>query len=658
MDRGDVERGTRWTRSAAWGAFVALLYFLGARLGLQTVVHPEGIAILWPASGVLLGCLLVTPMRAWPWVLAPVAAVLYLANASSGNPPLLSLGLTLANLAESTLAAALVLRLRRRVPRMDDLADVFVLVVVAVLVVDPATALVGAGAVHWGASAPFWDAWRMWVISNGLGMLVVTPVVLMVQGAGRYPGVPGTRLRTEAPLAAAVLFASTLMIFVVPPDAIPAYLTRPHPIIPMLVIIALRFGAWGACVGSTGVAVIAIAGVVRHGGPFEIIPGGMAETVLATQIFIAVAAATAWIVAAMSAERVRTVDELRASRRSLERSQQVAHIGSWEWDIERNTVVWSEEMKRIFGIDPSTVSGDLDAIVAGSIHPDDAASVQAANERVARGGDALDVEYRVVRRDGTVRHVWAVPGDRDVGPDGRVRKLSGIVQDISARHATEERLRAYAETQRVLLSEVNHRVKNNLSAIIGVIHLEEDRAARSGQEDAVRILRQLDLRVRALATTHSLLSAAEWKPVRLDDLCRRILAGSLVAAPAPGGRAAVTDSGVRVDARQAHDLALVMNELATNSTKHSSRPDGVALAIAVDIAAEGDSIRMTYRDDGPGFPAEILRGLPAGGTTGLDLVRGIVTRNLRGTLELENRAGALAIIRFPGFIEGDHHVIA
>jgi len=135
---------------------------------------------------------------------------------------------------------------------------------------------------------------------------------------------------------------------------------------------------------------------------------------------------------------------LGVSEQALERSQAVAHVGHWTWDTQTNRVYWSDEMKRIFGVDPQTFAGDLDAVIQQTIHPDDWERVFRINEAVLKEGRPAETEYRVIWPDGSVHVIWAVPGERVMDATGNIIQLSGIVQDITVRAAAEELVRLQA----------------------------------------------------------------------------------------------------------------------------------------------------------------------------------------------------------------------
>ena len=110
--------------------------------------------------------------------------------------------------------------------------------------------------------------------------------------------------------------------------------------------------------------------------------------------------------------------------------------------------------------------------------------------------------------------------------------------------------------------------------------------------------------------------------------------------------ASVSPSPVRVTSDQAHNLALVINELATNAAKHASgEGEHDTAQITVQIALDEDGmVRCEFRDDGPGYPEDVLR--LERHNVGLDLIKNIVCQSLRGELSLHNDHGAVTIIRF------------
>ena len=134
--------------------------------------------------------------------------------------------------------------------------------------------------------------------------------------------------------------------------------------------------------------------------------------------------------------RAAAVQNLRRSERNLNEAQRISHIGSWEWDLATDTAQRSDELHRIYGVEPGEVPGVTEAFLA-FVHPDDRERVR-ASERAALSGDAqYALDYRVLRPDGTVRHVR---DQAEVVRDeaGAPVRLIGTVRDVTEQVAAEE----------------------------------------------------------------------------------------------------------------------------------------------------------------------------------------------------------------------------
>ena len=95
-------------------------------------------------------------------------------------------------------------------------------------------------------------------------------------------------------------------------------------------------------------------------------------------------------------------DPLRQMEELLNESQQVAGVGSWEWNAAENRVLWSDELYRIFGLEPQSIPGTFEGYLE-RVHPEDRERVQSAVQSALRDGSSFDHEERIVRADGSVR---------------------------------------------------------------------------------------------------------------------------------------------------------------------------------------------------------------------------------------------------------------
>jgi len=161
-------------------------------------------------------------------------------------------------------------------------------------------------------------------------------------------------------------------------------------------------------------------------------------------------------------ERQALARKLEESNARLEEAQRVAHVGHWEWDLQTNVIVWSDETYRIFGLTPQERPMDL-ATNRGMVHPDDRESLYGGVDADLSAGASPIAEFRIVRPSGEIRVVRAVtskrwsspPIDSNSQPPERTRKLFGTVQDITEHKRAEEERRALARD----LQESNSRLE-------------------------------------------------------------------------------------------------------------------------------------------------------------------------------------------------------
>jgi len=138
-------------------------------------------------------------------------------------------------------------------------------------------------------------------------------------------------------------------------------------------------------------------------------------------------------------ERKQVEEALWKNQIMLARTEKIANVGSWEWDIAPDHVRWSDELFRLFGRDPAAGAPSF-AEHANLYVPEDMQRLQQAVQRCVADGTPYELELRAVRPDGTIRYcVGRGKAERD--QDGVIRHLAGSMQDITDRKQAEERLR-------------------------------------------------------------------------------------------------------------------------------------------------------------------------------------------------------------------------
>jgi PAS domain S-box-containing protein len=147
----------------------------------------------------------------------------------------------------------------------------------------------------------------------------------------------------------------------------------------------------------------------------------------------------------------RAEEALRESEGRLNRAQEIAHLGGWELDLVNNRLTWSNEVYRIFGLQPQEFGATYEAFLE-AVHPDDRAAVNAAySGSVGERRDNYEIEHRVVRKStGEIRLVHErCEHVRD--ESGQIIGSIGMVQDITERKRMEEELRQSGEKSRLLI---------------------------------------------------------------------------------------------------------------------------------------------------------------------------------------------------------------
>lgn len=313
-------------------------------------------------------------------------------------------------------------------------------------------------------------------------------------------------------------------------------------------------------------------------------------------------------------ERREAEQRLRDSEERLRLATEAADVGFWDVDLVNDLLIWPASVKAMFGISPD-VPVSLDDFYAG-LHPDDrdetSAAFAAAADPAARA--LYDVEYRTVgKEDGVIR--WVAAKGRGVfDAGGRCVRVIGVAVDITDRKRAELH-------QRLLVNELNHRVKNTLAIVQGLAQ----QSFKGGRElPAAR--HAFEGRLAALSAAHNLLTRENWEAVSIH----RIVSDAIAPYRRDGGSAFTVDGPeLLLGPKTAVSLALAVHELATNAVKYGalSSPAG---SVAIDWRVVDGRLRLTWRErDGPrvepptrrGFGSRMIeRGLAAelGGTVGID----------------------------------------
>jgi two-component sensor histidine kinase len=204
-----------------------------------------------------------------------------------------------------------------------------------------------------------------------------------------------------------------------------------------------------------------------------------------------------------------------------------------------------------------------------------------------------------------------------------------------------EQARDDADIKAALLQELNHRVRNNLAAISGFLEMELSRAEPGPAQD---VLQRATARVRSMAIVHDVLASHENQLAPFRDVAER-LARTIQPFYDPHMQAATTVTGdaLLIPPEQVSPLAMVLNELLTNSFRHAFLP-GHTGSVDVTLCEKLRSYQMTVRDTGIGLRNDQET---AGRRSGQQVVRRIVGSYLKGTCTWVSDNGTTVVVEFP-----------
>jgi PAS domain S-box-containing protein len=472
------------------GLLIAV-YFAAGRLGLSLAFVNASASAVWPPTGIAVAALLVLGTHTWP----AVAAGAFLVNLSTSGVVAASAAIAVGNTLEALAGAWLARRFARGVAAFDRTPDILRFVL-AVMVAAAIAATIGVTALMATGLAPTRDAssiWITWWLGDAVGALIVTPLLILwtrPRTVGR-----SQRRGVEAGALVACVLVVSWIVFSGSPAGVANY-PLAFLVIPTLLWSAFRFGARETATAATVVAGIAIEGTLRGFGPFA--RSSANESLLLLQAFIGVTTVMMLSVAAEVKRRrasetelralnhvlekrvtARTEELLRANDRLLE-AQQVAHVGSWEWDVTSNTLWWSEELYRIFGLDPGDITG-YEAFLA-RVHPDDRDLVDTTVQQAMVDGRSFTYDHRIVKSDGSIRVIHAA-GRVVATPAGQPIRMTGIGHDITDRKKAEEARAALIREQAArheaeevsrakdtFLAVLSHELRTPLNAALGWAH--------------------------------------------------------------------------------------------------------------------------------------------------------------------------------------------
>lgn len=456
------EHGRR--RGLAAAVLVLVLYLLLALLGRELGFF-GALSVWFPPAGLALAV-----GYLWGWRALPLVAV---AEFTSGivvfgiadTFTLPQMAINALGYATVYVTAAAVLRGRDVARRMEDLDASLPLLLMLLVASTLAAATFGVGMQSWAGlelSTPYARSVVIWWLGDTIGIATVFPVALLavaVQASG-WDRLPSNLRKGHPVTTAATLLLPTLLavgVLAAEADAVGLLFVVIVPV----AVVAVRHGASGMALATMAFS----PGATWAANTFSP-PAGFDRVDL--QLLLLGVIAAGHLVGVTVDDRARVYAELAANQAHLSQAQALAGMGSFRYDVATDTSTWSSGLYRLYGRTPDAEPVTFDDYLAG-VHPDDRARVAEVVSALLASPDSVEHEYRIVRADGTQRRVEARVRSR-VDDTGRVTRLVGTCQDVTARKAADDALRAAIIREQRAAEEIarSERLQNDL--LVGVSH--------------------------------------------------------------------------------------------------------------------------------------------------------------------------------------------
>jgi PAS domain S-box-containing protein len=557
---------------------LALAYFGAAKLGIELSVARGLITPVWAPTGIAIAALFLGGTRLWP----AVAVAAFLVNATSGADVPVAALIAVGNTLEAVVGSTLLRRARLR-PTLDRIRDVAALILLAA-VISPVVAATNGVTTLWLfddlAGAAYDSQWLLWWVGDAMGALIVAPLIL-VWSTRPYRNLDRARI-VEALVWLGLLVGLSFLVFLA------GFWRYPHLLFPVLIWATLRFAQLGAVTGSFVVTALAVVGAVEGSTP--IAERSTTEIVQILEGMLGAVAVSLLVLGAVLAERVGAEERFAGVLTNLNEAQRLAHIGSWEWDIERNRVTWSDELFRIYGLEPQATEVTFESYLE-HIHPDDRDLVRENVQRAYAGGDPFVFEHRLVTSDGTVK--WNQSRGHVITDErGAPARMVGTAQDITERKRLDE-------LRDSILSTVSHELRTPLTTILGFSMTLQERGETLDDDLRNEMADHLTAQARKLDRLLSDLLDLDrlrlghmppnFSETDIARLIRQVAAGIDSDHP-------VTVRGEAVGEIDGPKVERIVENLISNAVRHT--PPGTE--IDVSVARTGDGVLITVDDRGFG----------------------------------------------------------
>lgn len=665
---------------------VAVVYFVGAEVGLSLASLHQNVTPVWPPTGIAIASVLIFGPRVLPGIFLGALA----ANLSTSLPIPFTVGIATGNTLEALTAGFLLRRSKRWRNSFDSVGEVLTFIVYAAVLATLVSATIGSLSVWLGDPTQadrFVPLWLTWWMGDGFGALIFTPLIISWSSSRVINS-------EDMPEIASLFVLLVIVVLVVFGGWFPGPV-KTYPLaylcLPCLLWAALRFDQRIVTSAIVLITAVAVWGARQGYGPF--IEPSRNVTLLLLISFVGTSSLMTLLVAAVTSERRRAEaekwkleSELALHRRRVEDIVQHVPGVVWEaWgkpDAENQRIDFvSSHVEKLLGYSAeewlSTPNFWLTVV-----HPDDKERAAAEAAAIFASGKGGTSRFRWLHKDG--REVWVESQSIVVSGENGPAGMRGVTMDITAAvkaeieraelleresHARQQAEEA-SRLKEEFLATVSHELRTPLNAVVGwsrllrsgqldndgaahAVEVIERNAAAQRQiiEDLLDVSRIITgkLRINTQPVDLLLIIHAAIDAVRPAAEAKEITISTHIEAP---------DPIVRADSER---LQQVLWNLLANAVKFT--PSGGK--VDVYLEQHGVLAEIRIEDSGPGVPPEFLprifdRFSQADGSStrkhgglglGLAIVRHLVELH-GGTVSAANReeGGAVLTVRIPVII--------
>ncbi len=304
---------------------------------------------------------------------------------------------------------------------------------------------------------------------------------------------------------------------------------------------------------------------------------------------------------------IMDINEEKVLKDSLQENQQIldaaisgADLGVWDLNLITGENLTNKLYKESLGYSDDEFEESFEFFL-NILHPDDQKNVRSELERIESGGENhVDIIIRLKHKDGNYRTFLDRGRAMDFDENGKVTRMIGTIMDITENVELQESLQQSLDEKVILLSEIHHRVKNNLAIVSGLLDLQ---AFESKDKLVKDTLLNMGQRIKSIAGVHELLYEGEtFSEIKLTEYINNLIEN--INTTLLNNKKVLfdisIDNSVDININQAVPIGLLLNELVTNSFKYAFH-NTENPKIKFHISQIGDSYSAEYSDNGPGI---------------------------------------------------------